>query len=207
VLQTPTAGGHGTTTVVGTLNSTPGRVFLIQFFASSGTEEGEVFLGSRIVITNANGNSPAFSFGYVPVAGKPFITATATDLQTGDTSEFSAAVSAASGPAAPAAFATSNGLSLKDLETGTNPIPLPSPVGFATPGLTLGSGGMLDAGFFNGGTATTFVGQGSKISTVWVLPSNAPAADSAGSEVADLWADNYGSPGAGLPAGPRRGHV
>jgi hypothetical protein len=44
------------------------------------------------VFTGAGGTSPAFRFRFDPVAGMPSITATATSLRTGDTSEFSAAV-------------------------------------------------------------------------------------------------------------------
>lgn len=60
----------------------------VEFFASAvcdstGFGEGETFLGATSV--SAPG---AFSFGYTPVAGKPYITATATDAQ-GNTSEFS----------------------------------------------------------------------------------------------------------------------
>jgi hypothetical protein len=93
VLQAPVGGS--TMTVTGTLNSTPGTIFMVEFFASSRAGEGEVFLGSRIVFTGADGNSAPFHFLYAPAPGKPFITATATSLTTGDTSEFSATVIAA----------------------------------------------------------------------------------------------------------------
>jgi uncharacterized repeat protein (TIGR03803 family) len=75
------------------LNSTPNRSFRIEFFANtvsdpSGYGEGEVFIGSQNVGTDAGGN---VSIVFVPpiVPGKNVITATATDLLTGDTSEFS----------------------------------------------------------------------------------------------------------------------
>jgi hypothetical protein len=93
VLQAPVSSGGGTSTVAGTLNSRPNSVYLIEFYASSRSGEGEVLLGSVVVVTGADGNSGLFHFRYRPVVGKPFITATATSLSTGDTSEFSAPVS------------------------------------------------------------------------------------------------------------------
>ena len=77
-----------------TFNSTPSRNFRIEYFANttcdaSGNGEGETYLTSQNVTTPAGGtvtfNSVALSFG-----AKLQITATATDLTTGDTSEFSA---------------------------------------------------------------------------------------------------------------------
>ncbi|GEM_PF-1010211 len=77
------------------LNSTPNRSFRIEFFASdaadpSGYGEGEVFIASQNVTTDASGNVN-FTFTPPQTPGKPVITATATDNQTGDTSEFSLA--------------------------------------------------------------------------------------------------------------------
>jgi uncharacterized repeat protein (TIGR01451 family) len=85
-------GGGGT--IQGTLNSTPSSAFTIQFFANSicdptGNGEGQTFLGSTSVTTNASGNA---SFNVALPAGAPagtFITATSTNA-TGDTSEYSA---------------------------------------------------------------------------------------------------------------------
>jgi CSLREA domain-containing protein len=92
------AGIEGTTTTIqGTLKSTPRETFTIQFFSSahpdpSGFGEGEAFLDQINVKTNRQG-SRSFTFspptGAVAV-GKQ-ITATATRNTTGDTSEFSAA--------------------------------------------------------------------------------------------------------------------
>lgn len=82
----------GTLTVTGTLNSIPGTSFLIDLYSNtacdpSGYGEGEVWRYTVQVTTNANGDA-AFnaSFAY-PGAG--FITATATNNETSDTSEFS----------------------------------------------------------------------------------------------------------------------
>jgi trimeric autotransporter adhesin len=88
------------TTIEGTLNSIPSSVttqtFTIQFFSSpavdpSGFGEGKTFLGETQVETDAIGNA---SFTFVPAQKVPvgqFITATATNNATGDTSEFSQA--------------------------------------------------------------------------------------------------------------------
>jgi hypothetical protein len=80
-------------TVNGFLNSNPNTNFRIEFFANtaydpSGAGEGEVYLGFQQVTTDANGNATV-TYNYTPVTGKPFLTATATNLTTGDTSEFS----------------------------------------------------------------------------------------------------------------------
>ena len=91
VLQAPVADDGSGRIVRGTLGSTPLTAFRVEFFASSRAGEGEVFLGSMIVFTRADGTTPVFSFRYAAVPGKPFITATATNLGTGDTSEFSLA--------------------------------------------------------------------------------------------------------------------
>ena len=81
------------TTINGTLNSRPNQTFTLNFFANrvpapSGFGEGETFLGSQQVTTDANGNvSFAASVAIVP-AGAPFISALATNAA-GGTSEFS----------------------------------------------------------------------------------------------------------------------
>jgi CSLREA domain-containing protein len=78
-------------TVTGTLDSTTANTAYpvrLEFFANaacdaSGSGEGEVYLGS--ITLNGPGN---FNFTYTLIPGKPFITATATDIN-GNTSEFS----------------------------------------------------------------------------------------------------------------------
>lgn len=86
----------GSTRVIGTFNSTPGTQFRLEFFNSptadaSGNGEGQFFVGAINVTTNGAGNA-AFdqTFAYVS-APNSFVSATATDLTTGDTSEFSVA--------------------------------------------------------------------------------------------------------------------
>jgi CSLREA domain-containing protein len=83
----------GSTNIAGTLNSTPSTTFTVEFFSSptadpSAHGEGQTFLDSVSVTTDANGDA---SFTHTAAAAVPagqFITATATD-PAGNTSEFS----------------------------------------------------------------------------------------------------------------------
>ncbi len=91
---TAVSSGGGLTTIEGTLTSTPSTTFHLEFFVDSvcnynGYGEGERFLASFPLTTDADGNA-AFTFT-VAVAVDPgrFITATATDPGN-NTSEFSA---------------------------------------------------------------------------------------------------------------------
>jgi CSLREA domain-containing protein len=95
------------TSINGTLESTPSTrkkksTFIIQFFRSpsadspSGYGEGKTFLGEIQVKTDRQGEvkSETGTFGFAPFQTVPvgqFITATATNKKTGDTSEFSQA--------------------------------------------------------------------------------------------------------------------
>ena len=78
----------------GTLESTGATPFRLELFASSecgrygDRGQGEVFLGFVDVETDAGGGA-SFTFPFTPIPGKNEITATATNLSTGDTSEFS----------------------------------------------------------------------------------------------------------------------
>ena len=84
-----------TTRVVGSLNSTPDTTFTLDFYASSeadpsGYGEGERWLDSAVVTTEAEGNASFdLLLAAATVSGK-VITATATDPH-GNTSEFSGA--------------------------------------------------------------------------------------------------------------------
>ncbi len=88
---------NGATMINGTLNSAGSTSFRIEFFASaaadpSGFGEGQFFVGETTVTTNSGG-SAAFAFQVqmaVPVGY--VVAATATNLSTGDTSEFSQVV-------------------------------------------------------------------------------------------------------------------
>ena len=84
----------GSTGIAGSLNSTANTTFTIQFFSSqfcdaSGSGEGQFYLGSTNVTTNASGNA-AFAVAFPLLVPIDFsVTATATDPG-GNTSEFSA---------------------------------------------------------------------------------------------------------------------
>jgi hypothetical protein len=92
------------TTIAGTLNSSPSSDFTLEFFASytcnpSGYGEAEQLLGTSPVHTNSQG-SIDFNVSFnSPVDPSQFITATAT-TSLGDTSQFSACL-AVSPPGAP----------------------------------------------------------------------------------------------------------
>src|SRR5262249_27798120 len=80
--------------VQGTLNSTPNRTFNLDFYAnatcdSTGFGEGQSYLGSVNVTTDASGNASFTFTTSTTVASDQFITSTATDPN-GNTSEFSA---------------------------------------------------------------------------------------------------------------------
>ncbi|MBC7899904.1 MAG: carboxypeptidase regulatory-like domain-containing protein, partial [Saprospiraceae bacterium] len=83
----------GGTTVSGTLNSTPSQTFRLEFFSNptcdpSGFGEGELFIGSTNVNTDAGGITGFTTVLPATVASGRFVTATATDAN-GNTSEFS----------------------------------------------------------------------------------------------------------------------
>ncbi|MCC2667573.1 MAG: repeat-containing protein [Armatimonadetes bacterium] len=115
VLTTAYTSG-GSTTVKGSLDSTPGTQFRVEFFSSptadpSGHGEGERYLGSTLVTTGVSGTVNFQAAVPVLVAGGHRVTATATDPN-GNTSEFSATI-ACSGPAEttpPSVTLTSTGI-------------------------------------------------------------------------------------------------
>jgi hypothetical protein len=85
---------QGSSTVVtGTLNSLASRTFRLEFFSMavgnpSGFGEGGTFLGSVNATTDASGNASFTFIASTTVPGGQFISATATNLSTNDTSEF-----------------------------------------------------------------------------------------------------------------------
>ena len=89
---------NGTFThVQGTFNSLPATTFLIQFFTSptadpSGYGQGKTLLGSTQLTTDGGGNAPIDLSLAVDFPAGVVLAATATNLATGDTSEFSAAI-------------------------------------------------------------------------------------------------------------------
>jgi hypothetical protein len=82
-------------TVSGTLNSVASTTFRLEFFSNiapdpTGYGEGLTFLGSYQVTTDTSGNASFNATGLAQVPpGQGYITATATNLTTGDTSQFS----------------------------------------------------------------------------------------------------------------------
>jgi CSLREA domain-containing protein len=81
----------GTTVVKGALDSARARTFTVQFYSNPPTDrgEGKKFLGQKVVTTGAEGRA-SFTFRTkIRVGLGQFVTATATDDSTGDTSEFS----------------------------------------------------------------------------------------------------------------------
>jgi hypothetical protein len=82
----------GVVTIFGTLTAAPNATFTLEFFADSvcnpsGYGEGEVFLGSLTVTTDASG-SATFAFPAGALSPGQFVAATATGAN-GDTSAFS----------------------------------------------------------------------------------------------------------------------
>ena len=76
-----------------TLNSLPNTSFLIQFFSSTTPDsstygQGQTLLGSQTVVTNASGNAMASVTPASAIVASSWVSATATNLVTGDTSEF-----------------------------------------------------------------------------------------------------------------------
>ncbi len=102
VITSATTSGTATT-ISGTLNSTAGTTFRLEFFANESCNaaapndfgEGRTFIGSAPVTTNANSGNASFgplTFNNVP-AGQSVITSTATD-PSNNTSEFSECLTA-----------------------------------------------------------------------------------------------------------------
>ena len=96
---TSAVGGGTSSGIQGTLASIANTPFLIQFFTSlipdpSGFGQGQTPIGSTTVTTNGQGNV-AISFApSISLPANIWVTTTATNTLTGDTSEFSNALSA-----------------------------------------------------------------------------------------------------------------
>ena len=120
VINSATVSGNSVT-VAGTLNSLAQRAFELQFFASaacaaSGYGQGQTFIGSKDVVTDASGNASFGPLSFTVPAGQSVITSTAIDISTpaprastqasgqisgqasGNTSEFSQCLTASGGP-------------------------------------------------------------------------------------------------------------
>jgi hypothetical protein len=131
VIASAGSDGVAATYVEGTLNSLANTDFLVQFFANeacdaSGFGEGQDYLGSTVVTTNAGGNASFNVMLPVGVSAGQVMTATATHQVTGNSSEFSACVAVSlAAPAIvaanpPAASPYQPGQPFRDvLQTGT----------------------------------------------------------------------------------------
>ncbi len=101
LLATATGGTPGS--VTGTMNSKASTQYTLDFYrgggtcGTAGTRDGEVYLGSTTVTTNGAGTVPIAATLDAGFAAGSVITATATDPN-GNTSEFSACVTAAGPP-------------------------------------------------------------------------------------------------------------
>lgn len=83
----------GSTTIVGSLNSTPSTTFTLEFFSNvaadpSGFGEGQTFIGSTSVATDPSGNVSFTVVFPIAIPAGEFMSSTATD-PAGNTSEFS----------------------------------------------------------------------------------------------------------------------
>ena len=93
---TSAVGSAGTNTVTGKLDSRPSKTFTLQFFSNGPNDpEGKTFLGQKTVKTSRKGKA-SFTFTATGDLSGQTVTATATNKATGDTSEFSPAVTASS---------------------------------------------------------------------------------------------------------------
>ncbi len=81
---------QGSTTLTGVLDSRPNRTYRVQFFSNASfcLPSGQFFIGETQVMTDASGHTEFQAPFQVTSLGTQY-TATATDLVTGDTSEFS----------------------------------------------------------------------------------------------------------------------
>jgi parallel beta-helix repeat protein len=101
----------GSLTVEGSLNSLPFVSYRIEFFISSecdvsGNGEGEVYLGGAEIELDGDGFTTFTANSPASVEPGDFVTATATNLETNDTSEFSNCVEIEPAPATPTPVAT-----------------------------------------------------------------------------------------------------
>jgi len=91
---TSMSSSSGGTIVTGTLQSVASTTFRVEFFANtmpdpSGFGQGQTYLGFATVTTNGSGNASFNATGLAALpAGQNYLSATATNLSTGDTSQF-----------------------------------------------------------------------------------------------------------------------
>jgi hypothetical protein len=131
---TSVSSSAGTTSIAGTFNSVASTTYRLEFFANnpadpSGFGEGQTFIGTTNVTTDASGNA-SFNVNVPQIAAGQRVTSTATDPD-GNTSEFSAVFPAANPSPTPTPSATPTPT---PGPTGTpTQTPSPTPTGTATP--------------------------------------------------------------------------
>ncbi|MEL6844965.1 MAG: hypothetical protein AAFP02_17290, partial [Bacteroidota bacterium] len=82
------ANGPGTTTIFGTFNDDPNTTYRLEFFASSTSKQGQIFMGSTNITTDATGfYALAEVLAFTVTGAQPIVSATATDPNN-NTSEF-----------------------------------------------------------------------------------------------------------------------
>jgi hypothetical protein len=120
--------GFGIVTVDGLFDSLPGESFRIEVFASptcdaSGFGEGETYLGATELTTDAGGQAIVqAAFPALDTQPGDAVTATATRLSTGETSEFSACADAGALMSEPTSDADGDGLTdVHEIAIGSNP--------------------------------------------------------------------------------------
>jgi hypothetical protein len=138
--------GALSSTVHGTLQSAPGTSFLIQFYSNSvattsGYGQGQTLIGSATVTTDSSGHAVIISAVPVALPRGTLVSATATNLSTGDTSEFALDV-ASTGVIPPFSVTNANDSgpgSLRQAILDSNATPtaapsIPNQITFAIPG-------------------------------------------------------------------------
>jgi CSLREA domain-containing protein len=111
---TSAAIGAGNATLSGTLNSIANSAFTLEFFANaacdaSGFGEGQTFIGTTTVTTDASGNASFGPLSFAAPSGQSVITSTATDAA-GNTSAFSQCLVAGGGGPTPTTTAVISSL-------------------------------------------------------------------------------------------------
>ncbi|MGB2608339.1 MAG: Calx-beta domain-containing protein, partial [Isosphaeraceae bacterium] len=180
---TSAVGGGTSSGIQGTLASIANTPFLIQFFTSlipdpSGFGQGQTPIGSTTVTTNRQGNA---AISFAPSSSLPaniWVTATATNTLTGDTSEFSNALSALPISmqflTAAVSVDVSAGSALIDVHRSGNPKAIVS-VNYATSNGTAVAGQDYTAA---SGTLTFQPGEFDKTFSITLLPNPSQAATS-----------------------------
>jgi hypothetical protein len=130
----------GSTHVQGSLNSTPSTTFRVEFFDNSqcdpfGNGEGQTFIGSTNVMTDASCNAPINVNLPVNVQAGHVVTATATDPNN-NTSEFSACRVVVQATPTPTATATASPTTTASPSATHTPTATPTPIVTPTPTVT-----------------------------------------------------------------------